>query len=77
MPTGLWAVAKCQTRLKTGATNNARLVLPREEVHFSEDAHAAIPVDIMPAVSADSAGCVRPIVGIGRTRAYDLRRVEE
>jgi hypothetical protein len=73
---GLWAVvAERQTRLQTGAPNNARLAVPRE-VDPSEVAHAAIPVDEMPAVSADSAGCIpRPVVGVGRDGAHDIRRV--
>ncbi|KAI9449167.1 hypothetical protein BJY52DRAFT_1227926 [Lactarius psammicola] len=52
-----------QTHLQAaGATDNARLADPRE-VHPSEVAHAAIPIDKMAAVSADSAETSR-----GRSR---------
>ena len=55
--------------------NDARLAVSRE-INSSEIAHAAIPVDEMPAVSADSASCIpRPVVGIGRGGAHDIRRV--
>jgi hypothetical protein len=54
---------------------NARLAIARE-VDTSEVTHAAIPIDEMPAVRADSASrTTRPVVGVGRAGADDIGRV--
>lgn len=60
---------------ENGYTNDARFAIPRE-VHTSEVTHSTIPVYKMSSVSADSATCItRPVVGVGRAGANDIRRI--